>query len=175
MAPIRLSKPLVAGISIRGLSHFPADIPAPYRTTFLVPVGTLYLIVTGVPVVPVSIVTDLSGTTDQRYAGATYTLSVVPYGTPPFTYLWTHDGVPVGSNSPTLMLTGLTSTSAGAYSVKVTNALASVQSATNHLVMVQPPGYDALVIATGPAAYWPLDETSGTTAHDVWGNNNAVV
>ncbi len=135
--------------------------------------GTLYLIVTGVPVVPVSIATDLSGTTDQRDAGATYTLSVVPYGTPPFTYLWTHDGVSVGSNSPTLTLTGLTSTSAGAYSVRITNALASVQSATNHLVIVQPPGYDALVIATGPAAYWPLDETSGTTAHDVYAYNDA--
>ncbi len=136
--------------------------------------GTLYLIVTGVPVVPVSIVTDLSGTTDQRYAGATYTLSIVPYGTPPFTYLWTHDGAPVGGNSPTLMLTGLTSTDAGAYSVKVTNALASVQSATNHLVVVQPPGYDSLVMSAGPVSYWPLAETSGYTAFDVYGYNNAI-
>jgi hypothetical protein len=32
--------------------------------------------------------------------------------------------------------------------------------------------YAASVVAANPLAYWPLDETSGTTAHDVSGNSN---
>jgi Concanavalin A-like lectin/glucanases superfamily len=33
-------------------------------------------------------------------------------------------------------------------------------------------GYSATVLATGPDAAWPLDETSGTTAHDQTGNGH---
>ena len=175
--PVVGSYPLIhaagGGYLAAGALTLPSGYTGSLSNDISGPSQTLYVNITGVPLVPVSIVTDLSGTTDQRYAGATYTLSVVPYGTPPFTYLWTHDGTSVGSNSPTLVLTNLTGTDAGAYTVKITNALAAVQSATNHLVVVQPPGYDAVVLATGPSAYWPLNETSGSTAYDVWGNDNA--
>ena len=35
-------------------------------------------------------------------------------------------------------------------------------------------GYQALVLATGPAAYWPLNELSGDTAVDIAGGHNAT-
>ena len=34
--------------------------------------------------------------------------------------------------------------------------------------------YEALVKASGPVSYWPLNETSGTTALDIVGSNNAT-
>jgi hypothetical protein len=35
-------------------------------------------------------------------------------------------------------------------------------------------GYDALVAAAGPLAFWPLNETSGTTAFDYWSGFDAT-
>jgi hypothetical protein len=37
-----------------------------------------------------------------------------------------------------------------------------------------PAAYQAALLTYHPVAYWPLDETSGTTAYDLVGNNNGV-
>jgi autotransporter-associated beta strand protein len=124
---------------------------------------------------PVSLIANLSGTTNYLYSGATYTLSVIAGGSTPVTYLWKKNGTtPVGANSPTLMLAGVTAADSGSYSVTVTNALGSVQSATNYLVVTPPVGYPALAMATGPIAYWPLNENAGPTAFDYAAGHDAT-
>jgi hypothetical protein len=65
--------------------------------------------------------------------------SVSASGTAPFTYVWRKDGnTVVGSNSPTLALNNTTSTSAGNYTVTITNAVGSVTSAAATLVVDAP-------------------------------------
>ncbi|MCX6928840.1 MAG: autotransporter-associated beta strand repeat-containing protein [Verrucomicrobia bacterium] len=116
---------------------------------------------------PASILTDLSGTTNYLYAGGTYTASVVGAGSAPLTYLWKKNGtIPVGANSPTLTLSNVTTNDSGSYSVTVTNTLGSAHSATNYLVVLPPSGYSAIVMAAGPTAYWPLNESAGYVATD---------
>lgn len=141
----------------------------------LLPVGVTATLVTNVPNqsldldvtgAPVSIITDLPTTTTYRFAGGSYSQSVVAGGTPPLTYSWTRNGAPVGGNSPTLNVTGLTLGDSGGYSVRVSNATTSAQSSTNQLVVMTPSVYDSLVLASGPLALWPLNESSGPTAFD---------
>ncbi len=61
--------------------------------------------------------------------GQSGTLSVTATGTPPLTYQWRKDSIPVaGANDAVLTLTGVTAASTGAYSVIVTNAYGSAIS-----------------------------------------------
>lgn len=118
---------------------------------------------------PASIIIDLSGTTNYLYPGATYTLSVTAGGNN-LTYQWKKNGsTPVGGNSSTLTIPGVTAANQGSYSVTVSNTGGSVQSATNHLVVLPASGYTSQLVA-----YWPLNEASGTTAFDLAGGNNAT-
>ncbi|MEI6785717.1 MAG: LamG-like jellyroll fold domain-containing protein, partial [Verrucomicrobiota bacterium] len=124
---------------------------------------------------PACVFTDLSGATNHLYAGATYTVSVVAGGSTPLSYLWKKNGTtPVGANSPILTLSGVITSDSGSYSVTITNVLGSVQSATNYLVVLPATGYPALVMAGGPAAYWPLNEATGPTAFDYVGRYDAT-
>ena len=125
--------------------------------------------------VPPSIVTDLSGTTNNVYVGGSASFTVAAAGDATLRYQWKKNGsTPVGSDSPTLTLTSVTAIAGGDYSVTVTNNYGSVTSLTNHLTVITPSGYGALVIVDGPLAYWPLNEISGTTADDVWGTHDAT-
>jgi hyaluronoglucosaminidase len=101
-------------------------------------------------------------------------MSIVAGGDAPLTYIWKKDGTVVGGNSPTLALTSLAPGYSGGYSVTVTNLTGSAQSATNHLVVLPAAGQDALAMATGPTAYWPLDETTGSVAVDYAGGHNGA-
>ena len=124
---------------------------------------------------PACLFTDLSGVTNRLYAGAAYTASVIAGGSTPLTYLWKRNGTtPVGANSPFLTLAGVTTDDSGSYSVTVTNASGLVQSATNYLVVLPATGNPALVMATGPTAYWPLNEATGPTAFDYAGRYDAT-
>jgi hypothetical protein len=73
-----------------------------------------------------------------------------------------------------LTLTSVTAADAGSYFVRVTNDYGSVDSQTNYLVVLPDSGYDSLIEAAGPLAFWPLDETTGTTAFDIWSGHNAT-
>ncbi|MFM1769796.1 MAG: hypothetical protein RJA22_2325 [Verrucomicrobiota bacterium] len=68
-------------------------------------------------------------------AGSTTTFSVAVAGTPPFSYQWRYNGTPLvngggvsGVTSSNLVLTGLTLSQAGGYSVVVTNSAGAVTS-----------------------------------------------
>ena len=124
---------------------------------------------------PVSFIVDLPVGTNHIYVGGNYSFSVVAGGSTPLTYLWKKNGsTPVGANSATLTLSSATTSDSGSYSVTVTNALGSVQSATTYLVVLPLPSYPALVEANNPNAYWPLIETSGTAAEDYVGHHDAT-
>jgi hypothetical protein len=68
--------------------------------------------------------------TGQSFAlGGGVTLSVTAGGTGPFSYQWQFNGVNLpGANGPSLSLTNLTATNAGAYRVIISNAVGTVTS-----------------------------------------------
>lgn len=69
-------------------------------------------------------------------SGASASLTVVASGTAPLAYQWRKDGVAInGATSSTLALSGVTSVSAGAYSVVVSNSVGSITSATATLTV----------------------------------------
>lgn len=83
--------------------------------------------------VPPAIVSQPLSVTAQE--GGTVTLSVVAEGTPAPSYQWKKGSVNVGTNSPTLTLSGITVAQGGAYTVVVTNSFGTVTSAAAQLVV----------------------------------------
>ncbi len=160
----------LAGSGAFTLGTLPAGVSATLVTNIVN--QTLDLNVTAAPA-SIVLITDLPGTTAQRFAGAAASMFVVVGGND-LTYLWKRDGTPVGANSPTLAFSSLTTNDSGGYSVTVTNTAGSVHSATNYLVVRPASGYEAIVTATGPVAYWPLDELDGPTAVDYAGGYNGA-
>jgi hypothetical protein len=134
-------------------------------------IGTIQVVTGGGP----NIDTDLSGITNYVYVGGNSTYAIVADGDPTLEYQWYQNGtIPVGSNSPTLNLTSVTLADAGYYSVIITNAYGVAHSASNYLDVVPTSGYDALIAASGPVSFWPLNEASGTTAIDYWSGYDAT-
>jgi autotransporter-associated beta strand protein len=126
--------------------------------------------------VPPSITTDLAGGTIYAYPGTTVRLSIVAAGDPTLHYHWTKNGTtPVGTDSPTLTLTSVTTGSTGDYAVTVTNPWGtSSPSTTTHLTVVTPSLVGAAMTQDTPLSFWPLNETSPSTAYDYWSGNNGA-
>lgn len=62
-------------------------------------------------------------------AGASATFTVSVFGTPPFTYQWTFNGIPIpGATSSSFTVSGATPADGGSYAVVVTNSLGSATS-----------------------------------------------
>ena len=144
--------------------------------TYDVIVTNLYGATTsGVAVVTVktlpTITVNLAGATGTIYAGAYFAQwQVTAAGALPLHYTWYRAGTPVGLDSPILTLTNVAVGDIGDYYVIVTNSLGSTTSATNHLTVVASPDlYTSDVAKDAPGAFWPLGETSGTTAFDYSG------
>jgi len=119
-----------------------------------------------------TIVVNLSGTSSTIYAGANFSQwSVTASGGLPLHYNWFKGATPVGADSPTLTLTNVTAADNGGYYVIVTNLYGTTpHSVTNTLTVVASPNlYTTDVAHDSPSAYWPLGETSGTTAVDYSG------
>lgn len=119
-----------------------------------------------------SITKDLAGVSGTVYSGANFSAwSIVASGGEPLTYNWLRNGnIPVGGNSPTLVIANATVADSGDYAVTVTNSLGSAPSATNHLTVVASPDlYTTDVAQDSPGSYWPLNETTGTEAMDYSG------
>jgi hypothetical protein len=133
--------------------------------------GTITVVPGGGP----GFITDLSGITNYLYVGGNSTFSITPDGDLPLTYQWLQNGTtPVGTNGPTLTLSSVTVADKGYYSVTVTNAYGVAHSKSNYLEVVPTSGYDALIAASGPVSFWPLNEVSGTTAFDYWSGYDAT-
>jgi hypothetical protein len=127
-----------------------------------------------------------------RYAGApSAQFSVVVNGTPPFTYQWQHAGTNIGTAtttatvSNTLTVVGpIAAANAGNYSVIITNAYGSTNSALATLTVLTPAAnsYAAALFSlpTSPTnlfGYWRLNDvatTNNPTLNEYWNGNNGV-
>lgn len=128
----------------------------------------------GVNIVGPSIVSQSSSRT--IFAGGSPTMSVTASGTPPLSYQWKSNSVAIpGATDPTLKLANVTTDFGATYSVSIANLAATNESAPIVLTVETPPtAYPTAVMASGPVSYWRLGETSGTTAVDSAGFNDAI-
>lgn len=105
----------------------------------------------------------------QRYAGGTVSFTVDATGQRPLSYEWFLNGTPVpDSDTNRLAFMDLNSAHAGNYTVKIQNALGSVTTPTPAVLTI----LEITNVTAGLVAYWPMDETSGTTLMDVSGKNH---
>ncbi|MCX6926813.1 MAG: hypothetical protein NT154_26955, partial [Verrucomicrobia bacterium] len=133
--------------------------------------GTIKVVVGSVPP---SIVTDLPTDPSSVYVGGSFSFSVVATGDPLLHYQWKRGTTTVGTDSPKLTLSSVTTADTGDYSVIVSNHYGTAPSATNHLTVLVPTNYPAIVMAGSPTAYWPLDEQSGPTMFDYVNGHNGT-
>ncbi len=111
-----------------------------------------------------------------RYCGGTVNLQAVALGSLPMSFQWSLNGVPVVfATNATLVLDNLDYTSAGNYSVTVSNAVGATTSATVALAVLTPGAFAAAVLADHPVAWWRMDETNGPTILDAWDSHNGAV
>jgi hypothetical protein len=153
-------------------------------------VTTLAVVAASAPV----IVTDITPTNlNEGYVGETVTFSVTFAGTLPIGYQWlvaTGSGTTAISSSSnpsaisnTLVLTNLQLANAGTYFLAASNAVGTNVSSTSTLVVYADPAapasntYGADILAQGPVAYWPLNDSTDNPsdgvapAYDATGHN----
>lgn len=109
--------------------------------------------------------------------GATFNASVGAIGNTPFVYRWFLNSgtTPISTSSnPTLSIPDVQVANSGNYTVLVSNVDGTALSSNVSVTVIAPSTYDQAVMQYGPIAFWPLDETSGTTAYDVIGGYNGT-
>ncbi|HXP61879.1 MAG TPA: LamG-like jellyroll fold domain-containing protein [Dongiaceae bacterium] len=151
--------------------------PNNFQTTnFPTGSGTLTVQPYGAPpapaVVPVITQAPIARTV---YPGGTAPFSIEASGTPPLFYQWMVNGVNLpGATDAALIITNAGPASAASYSVGVTNSAGGAVSAGAALTLTTPAAgsYEAAVLASGPIAYWRLNEKNGDTAYDYQGAND---
>jgi hypothetical protein len=92
---------------------------------------------------------------------ATFDVSALVAGTPPFHYKWTRGGVAVGDDLPTLTLPSVQQADVGTYSVTVSNITGTTASTSAKLTLA-PPG--ANLAREKPTASSPVENVQGTPA-----------
>lgn len=110
-------------------------------------------------------------------AGATLTAGVANIGTPPFVYRWyfNNGANPIStSSSSTLTLTNLQAAQSGGYTCVVSNQYGTDRSSALNLTVISPNKYEQSLLSLNPMGFWPLNETSGTTAYDIVGGYNGT-
>src|SRR6185503_7876153 len=112
----------------------------------------------------------------SRFEGFPFTFSVTAAGTAPLTYYWMSGNtvVQLGAASNYTSIASLAN--AGSYMVIVSNVTGVVVTSTPAILTANPvpDGYGAAVLASGPIAFWRLDETNGSIAHDRIGGNDGT-
>jgi hypothetical protein len=110
-----------------------------------------------------------------RFTGDAVTISLAVGGVPPLSYQWKFNGNNIpGATNPGLTLAAARYTDAGNYSCTISNSSGVTNSASAALTVLTAPtiSYAQTVVADNPIAYWRLNETSGTVAHDSWGGHD---
>jgi len=114
----------------------------------------------------------------NRLAGGSATFSLTAHGAGPLRYQWYEGslGSPLtGATNASFTLNNLSTGMNGVgFFCVVSNAYGSITSASVVVNVFAPTPYQSSIIAFNPVAYWPLNETSGTTAIDYGGNNNGT-
>ncbi len=104
------------------------------------------------------------------------TLSVTAGGTPPFTYQWRSNNVTLAGEVTPILSVPTLPVGVYNYSVVLKGGVGnSITSAPVVLTVVAPTGYSAKVFASSggaPKAFYPLNETSGTTVYDWAGTHD---
>jgi len=109
------------------------------------------------------------------YTSSNISLTVFAGGQAALAYQWQYDGNNIsGATGATLNFTSIQPTNAGLYRVIVTNNFGSVTSTICALTVIATPPEVAQMFATGPVAWWRLNETSGATAYDSIGGFNGT-
>lgn len=114
-----------------------------------------------------------------RFVGANVSIAS---GASPANYNWLKDGTPLsnggrisGATSPTLNIASTLVSDSGNYQFAATTIAGGVTSSPTVLTVIAPTnGMQQSVLAYGPIAFWPLDETTGTTAFDFVGGYNGT-
>ncbi len=100
------------------------------------------------------------------YAGTTVTFSIPVIGAAPFQYQWqTNGGNIAGATNSAFVLTNAAVGNSGSYSVVISNAYGSTNSATLVLTVTPPPPVPPgalAILANHPVAYYRLSETGST-------------
>jgi len=106
------------------------------------------------------------------YAGGTAHFAVTATGSADLRYQWKLNSVNVpNATNATLTINNVQSSNAGPYTVTVTNTAGSTPSSSAQLTVtaVASNTYAGVIMSDQPAAYWRLDESSGTLAKDYAG------
>ena len=133
-------------------------------------VVTLFLY--GAPVIQQQTLADV-----RVFAGTSPKLQVTASGAPPIVYQWRSNGVAI-LNATNFAFIVTNAQVSATYTCDITNFVGVAAPAFNPValtVLSDPTApYPLTVLADKPAAYFRLDEASGTTAYDYSGGNNAV-
>ena len=114
---------------------------------------------------------------ENLLAGGTLNASIANDGLEPYYYYWYFNNGPQpisGATLAALSLPNMQAANAGSYTCVVSNNYGSVTSTPMVLTITAPTPYQANLLALGPLAYWPLDETSGTVAYDMASGYNGT-
>ena len=103
-----------------------------------------------------------------RYVGGSVAFATDATGKRPVTYTWRHGGTLVGTNANRLVLTNLTLTDEGSYTVIAQNGLGNATSTPPAILTV----LQVTNVATGLVAYWTFDETNGAAFTDASGRGH---
>ena len=131
-------------------------------------------IVSGAPMIS----SDTQPPSAIRYAGSPVTFSVSATGVAPFNYQWYFNNnvlIP-GATNASYTLSEVQLSNAGNYNCVITNIQGAATSSVSPLTVLTAPtgSYPTAVLADKPMAWWRLDETNGTTAHDYVGGNEGT-
>ncbi len=110
-----------------------------------------------------------------RYAGDHVTLAVASGGSSPLTFQWKLNGTNIsGATASTYTLGNAQFANAGTYTCSISNSFGVTNTPGALLTIVPTPtiSYAQVVMADNPIAYWRLDETNGTVAHDSVGGHD---
>lgn len=110
-----------------------------------------------------------------RFAGDPVTVVVAAGGSNPLSYQWKFNGaiLPNATNS-SYFLSSAQFNHAGNYTCMISNGQGATNTIAATVTVLTAPtiSYAQTVIADNPVAYWRLNETNGTIAHDSWGGHD---
>jgi hypothetical protein len=176
---ILLSNVTVEGTSLAPGTYSYSDLATAYPNNFVPSTslypnqsGTLTVQAYGKPVLPATIA--IPPVSDVLYPDRTAVYTVVGDGSPPLTYQWYKNSVPLsdggnlaGSQTSSLSVSGVSGTDSATYSVTVSNEFGTASAGATLLVVTPVQPYEAAVSNLNPIAYYQFDEVTNPALGDV--------
>jgi|GEM_PF-1032080 len=111
------------------------------------------------------------------FPGGSVTLTTACTGTSPLHYQWNFKNSPiVGATNTTFVLSSISTTNVGNYTVTITNGAGSVTSGSANVSLLPAADgtYEAAIINDSPEAYWRFNEATGPTIYDSMGRHDGT-